>query len=68
MTASMAILAATNITWHLIPLSIIISLAYSASRYELTSRILQRSVRLFLTIIIFMVIIFAALWLLSFNL
>ena len=69
MTASLALLAAaTNITWHLLPLALVISLAYSASRYELPERILRRSVRLFFTILIFMLIVFAVLWVLSFKL
>jgi hypothetical protein len=60
--------AANNITWHLIPMAAIISLVYSASRYELPARILRRSMRLFVTINIFMLIIFAVLWVLSFKL
>jgi hypothetical protein len=68
MTAMLTLLAAGNITWHLLPLAFVISLAYSASRYELPERILRRSVRLFITILIFMLIVFAILWLLSFKL
>jgi hypothetical protein len=60
--------AATNITWHLIPLAAIISLVYSTSRYELPARILRRSTRLFVTIMVFMVVIFSVLWVLSFKL
>lgn len=69
MMATLFILAAaTNITWHIIPLAAIISLVYSASRYELPARIVRRSTRLFVTIMVFMVIIFAVLWALSFQL
>ena len=68
MTAAWSLFAATNITWHLIPLAVIISLVYSASRYELPVRIVRRSARLFLTIIVFMALIFGVLWLLSFKL
>jgi len=39
-------------TWLLLPLAALISLVYSASRYELTDRILRRAVRLFLTIMV----------------
>lgn len=56
-----------GVNWHLIPLAAVISLVYSASRYELPERILRRAVRLFLTIMIFMGSVFAVLWLLSFN-
>jgi hypothetical protein len=69
MTAdSILFAAAINITWHLVPLAAIISLVYSASRYEWPVRILRRSTRLFITIMFFMLIIFAVLWVLSFKL
>jgi hypothetical protein len=57
-----------NVTWYLLPLAAVISLVYSASRYELPERILRRAVRLFLTIVIFMTIAFALLLWLSHNL
>lgn len=60
--------AQTNVTWYLLPLAAVISLVYSASRYELPERILRRAVRLFLTIVIFMTIVFALLLWLSHNL
>ena len=41
-------------TWYLLPLAIVISLVYSTSRYELTSKILTRAGRMFLTSMIFM--------------
>jgi len=54
--------------WYVLPLAAAISLVYSASRYELTSRIIQRSVRLFGSITGFMGAVLVALWLLSRNL
>jgi len=59
---------AQNTMWYVLPLAGAISLVYSASRYELTERILKRSARLFLTITGFMAGVFVILWLLSANL
>lgn len=60
--------AAQNITWYLLPLAVVISLCYSASRYELPEQILRRAGRLFLTIILFMGAVLAVLAVLSFRL
>lgn len=57
-----------NITWYVLPLSAVISLAYSASRYELTQKILQRATRLFVTITVCMIVAFSLLWAFSFRL
>ena len=60
------ILAATTIgrLWFLIPLIVIVSLVYSASRYESPDRILRRAVRLGLQIAGFMTVILGLLaWL-----
>lgn len=57
-----------NVSWYLFPLAVVISLVYSASRYELPEAILKRSGRLFLTIIAFMAVVLGALVLLSRNL
>ncbi|MEX0716880.1 MAG: hypothetical protein WD066_09845 [Planctomycetaceae bacterium] len=57
-----------NVTWQLIPLAAVISLVYSASRYELPERILRRAARLFLTILAFMAAVFVLLLFLSFGL
>ncbi|MGZ0165314.1 MAG: hypothetical protein ACKVII_15430 [Planctomycetales bacterium] len=59
---------AQNTTWYVLPLAGAISLVYSASRYELTERILRRAARLFITITGFMLTVFVILWLLSANL
>ena len=62
------LLAQVNVTWYLPPLAAIISLVYSASRYEYRPRIIKRAVRLFLTIMFFMGAVLLALMLLSFQL
>jgi hypothetical protein len=54
--------------WHLLPLAAMISLVYSASRVEMPQAVLRRSVRLFLTILLFMGIVFAILWAFSLGL
>ena len=56
-----------NVTWYLLPLAMIVSLVYSASRFELPSRILRRAVWLFIQIVGFMSIVFGVLWFLSFG-
>ena len=57
--------APTNVTWYLIPLAVVISLVYSASRYESPQRIARRATRLFAQIMICMGAVFALLYLLS---
>jgi hypothetical protein len=66
---SFALLAAgTHASWYLLPLALTVSLVYSATRFEHWPQILRRSVRLFCTIIVSMAILFAVLFLLSWNL
>lgn len=60
--------AQINVTWYLLPLAAVISLVYSASRYELPERILNRAARLFTHIILFMLVVFVILYLLSLGL
>ena len=55
----------TNVIWYLVPLAAVISLVYNASRFELTERILRRSLRMFLTIVVFMTIVLGVLLYLS---
>ncbi len=62
----LTLLADINITWYLFPLAAVISLVYSASRYELPERILSRATRLFLTILFFMGTVLVVLLALSF--
>ena len=57
----------TNFTWYLLPLAMVVSLVYSASRFELPDRILRRAIWLFIQIIGFMAIVFGVLWVLSYG-
>ena len=68
MTLSTVVLAQTqNLTWYLVPLAMVVSLVYSASRFELPDRILRRATWLFFQIIGFMAVVFGLLWFLSFR-
>lgn len=64
----MMLLAQVNVAWYMLPLALAISLVYSASRYELPEYILQRALRLFLQIVVFMCIAFGILWVLTYGL
>jgi hypothetical protein len=65
---NLLLIADVNKTWFLIPLAIVISLVYSASRYEMPERILRRAARLCATILGFMACVFLLLMLLSLGL
>jgi hypothetical protein len=56
-----------NLTWYIFPLAMVVSLVYSASRFELPDRILRRAIWLFIQIVGFMAIVFVVLWVLSFG-
>lgn len=60
--------ATQSISWHLLPMALVISLVYSASRFEITEVILRRALRLFTTIMVFMGGVFLLLWALSYHL
>lgn len=57
--------AADSISWHLLPMALAISLVYSASRFEMSSVIVRRALKLFTTIMVFMGGVFLLLWALS---
>ena len=57
-----------NMALYLVPLAATISLVYSASRFELRERIIRRAIRLFLTIMLFMGVVYMVLYALSFRL
>lgn len=61
-------LAQIGLTWYLLPLAAVISLVYNATRYESPTRILRRSLKLFIQVMIGMAIILGVLMALSFNL
>lgn len=66
--SSLPVMAQVGVTWYLFPLAAVISLVYSASRYELPQKILMRAMYLFAQIIIFMGIVLAVLYGFSFRL
>lgn len=65
-----ALLAAAElqVSFYLLPLAAVISLVYSASRYEIPEKILTRALKLFLQIVGFMAAVFVVLWFFSFGL
>lgn len=64
----MLALTQIDLTWYLLPLAAAISLVYSATRYESTSRIIHRAIRLFLQVLFFMAVILGVLLAFSFRL
>ena len=70
MTDLLLLAAGTPIarSWFLLPLILVVSLVYSASRYELPARIVRRAVRLSFTIAGFMVAVLVVLIVLSWGL
>ena len=64
---SITLAQSANVSWYLLPLAMVESLVYSASRFELPDRILQRAIWLFLQIVGFMGMVFAVLWFLSYK-
>ena len=64
---SITLAQTANVSWYLLPLAMVVSLVYSASRFELPDRILQRAIWLFLQLIGFMAMVFAVLWFLSYK-
>jgi len=62
------LLAEINLMWYALPLIVVISLVYSATRHEAMTSILSHSFRLGLMIAGFMVAITGALWLVSWSL
>ena len=55
-------------TLNLLPLAAVVSLVWTATRYEYTPTIMRKSVRLFLQILFFMALILLGLYLLSLGL
>ena len=54
-----------SLTWYLLPVAGVVSLVWSASRYELPSRILSKAVGMYLKILLGMGLILGVLMLLS---
>jgi hypothetical protein len=68
MLGMVLLLGAINTMWYALPLIVVISLVYSATRHESMQPILSHSARLATMILIFMVAIMAALAFLSWRL
>lgn len=51
--------------WYALPLIIVISLVYSATRHEQPAPILQHAARMAVWIVGFMAVVFAVLWLIN---
>ena len=66
-TANVLLSPNANVLLYLLPLAMVVSLVYSASRFEMPSRILRRAIWLFIQIIGFMALVFGVLWVLSFG-
>jgi len=60
--SNLILLATINYLWYAFPLAVVVSLVYSASRYESPKIILRRSGRLFVTILIFMSLVLGFLY------
>lgn len=56
-----------NVVVYLLPLAAVVSLVYSASRFEMPARIIKRAIWLFIQIIGFMALVFGILWVLSYG-
>lgn len=57
-----------NRFWWLVPLALAVSLAYNASRYEMTEVIIQRAASFFWKTLAFLGAIFVVLYLMSISL
>jgi hypothetical protein len=65
MIFALAVFGMINQMWYAVPLIVVVSLVYSATRHEAMRPILQHAVRLAWSIVIFMGIVLAVLAVLS---
>jgi len=54
--------------WYAVPLILVVSLVYGATRHELPKPILEHAIRFGTWIVTFMVVLFAVIWLVSSSL
>jgi hypothetical protein len=67
--ASWVLLAgAFGVNWHLLPLALVVSLVYAATRHEETPAILAHATRFFVLILAFMLVVFGVLFFISLRL
>ena len=63
--APVLMIAMFNRLWYAVPLIIVISIVYAATRHELMRPILEHAVRFCSSIVTFMFVVFCALWFVS---
>lgn len=68
MTSFVLLAVAVSINWYLLPLALVVSLVYAATRHEDASAILAHAARFFVLIMGFMMLVFGVLFLLSLRL
>ncbi|MFW6125192.1 MAG: hypothetical protein ACOC46_03500 [Pirellulales bacterium] len=59
---------AQNPNWYLLPLAVVISLVYAATRHEDSADILRHAARFFVLVVGFMLVVFGVLLLISWRL
>lgn len=68
MLPTLALFAAINQFWYAVPLIVVVSLVYAATRHELMKPILQHAARTAVWISGFMVVVFVVITLISWRL
>ena len=67
MCSNLILLAEITRMWYALPLIVVISLVYGATRHELPKPILEHAVRFGSWIVMFMIVLFVVIWLVSGN-
>ena len=65
MLGDMILLAEITRMWYAIPLIVVVSLVYGATRHEQPKPILEHAVRFGTWIVTFMIVLFVVIWLVS---
>lgn len=68
MLGDVALFAEIVRMWYAVPLILVVSLVYGATRHELPKPILEHAIRFGTWIVTFMVVLFAVIWLVSSSL
>ena len=67
MCSNLILLAEITRMWYALPLIVVISLVYGATRHELPKPILEHAFRFGSWIVMFMIVLFVVIWLVSGN-
>ena len=67
MCSDLILLAEITRMWYALPLIVVISLVYGATRHELPKPILEHAVRFGSWIVMFMIVLFVVIWFVSGN-